>query len=256
LVDNKLPPPAAPSPAATDPDPRATYTRIRGDQTLPGGAQIKDGALVLAVGRVRLDDGQIIDYAGPNVATFNLIEARKLQLRANQSRPGIVKRLRLPLSGSSPELMSDVFDFLAGASASVVMSVVAIEGFANALIDNLPLSAQVSVDRDEGPTVLGKDKLVRTLSLTEKLDKVGPLATGKASVKGTAAWGRFVELRRLRDELVHVKRFGYRDEPDDPAAYGRLLKGEGAGAVQAAANIIIAIEPGWIPAPARTELGV
>ena len=220
------------------------------------GERSKSGALVLAVGAVKMPDGQILQYVGPSVVTFNLIEARRHQLKAEGTRAQILERLQQPNGGSDPAAMTAVFDFLSAASSSVLMAFAAVEGFANALIDNLPDGTQLPFERDEATVMYEKEMMVRRLSIAEKLDIVAPIATKGASQKGTAAWARFVDLRRLRDELVHIKRFGYAGEPENPAAYGRLIRGDGSKAVQDAAGIIVAISPDWVPKPARDEIGI
>ena len=69
-------------------------------------------------------------------------------------------------------------------------------------------------------------------------------------------WERFVHLRRLRDELVHVKKSGYAGEKDNPQVYGRLLRGDGDSAVQDAARLIEAIAPGWLVESVPEKLGI
>jgi hypothetical protein len=136
------------------------------------------------------------------------------------------------------------------------MSFAAVEGLCNALIAQLPDGTEVEVDRKGLLVVYDKQELARRLAVGEKLHLVAPLATGQPSVKGTTTWERFVHLRRLRDDIVHVKRFGYAGEPQNPQAYGQLLRGDGATAVQDAAQLVIAIAPGWIKDPVPARLGL
>lgn len=236
------------------PDQRVTYTHASGDQNVDG-LEIKDGALVTAQGSVQLEDGRIVHYPGPNVARFNLIEARKHQVRAKRLRYEVLDGLQMrDREHASVSEMDVLFDFFSAASNAVLMSFVAVEGVANALIDNLPATTEVSVDRKDGPVVIEKIDMIRRLAIAEKLDLIPPLASGQISPKGTAVWERFVHLRRLRDDLVHIKGFGYVGEPTDPQIYGRLLRGDGNAAVQDAARLIDSIAPDWLLDPMRKQL--
>jgi hypothetical protein len=103
--------------------------------------------------------------------------------------------------------------------------------------------------------VIEKSDLVRRLAIAEKLDLIPPLASDLASPKGTQVWERFIHLRRLRDDLVHIKGFGYGGEPTNPQAHGRLLRGDGESAVQDAARLIHSVAPGWLNDPVLKQLG-
>jgi hypothetical protein len=74
-----------------------------------------------------------------------------------------------------------------------------------------------------------------------------PLLTGRPSVKGGKAWHRFVHLKRLRDDLVHVKDRGYSNDPAPPSVYGRLILGEGDTCVAEAAALILELRPEFLP---------
>ena len=79
----------------------------------------------------------------------------------------------------------------------------------------------------------------------------GPSLTGRPSVKGGKAWHRFVHLKRLRDDVVHVKERGYSSDPAEPSVYGRLILGEGDECVAEAAALILA-RPSSTSAPRRS----
>jgi hypothetical protein len=75
---------------------------------------------------------------------------------------------------------------------------------------------------------------------------VPQLPDGHAT-KGTAAWGRFVHLKRLRDALVHVKERGYSTDPDKPSVYGQLMHGTGDDCVEEAVALVLAARPVFLP---------
>jgi hypothetical protein len=93
------------------------------------------------------------------------------------------------------------------------------------------------------------------LSLGEKLTRAAPLLNGRPSIKGTAAWQKYRQLVRIRNQLVHVTREAVND-PLKPSAFGKLMLGEGSQAPEDAAAVIEALEPGWIPKNIRAEFGL
>ena len=238
------------------PDLRVTFTHAQGDQVV-NGVKINDGALITSVGMVQLDDGRTVAFPGPNVVRFNLLEAREHQVRSVRLRHEVLAGL----SAGSGEIYhvgraDRFFDFLSSSTSAVLMSFGAIEGLVNFLIDSMGEGSQITVDRKGAPVVYEKSEMVRRLSISEKLDLVVPMATGHDSIKGTAVWERYVHLRRLRDDLVHVKSTGYAGEPVDPQVYGRLLRGDADEAVQDAARLIQAIAPEWLIESVPRRLGI
>jgi hypothetical protein len=147
-------------------------------------------------------------------------------------------------------------DALGELASAVLLSLAAIEAAANAAIERLPEGTEIVLERQGREVRLGRDEMVRRLSLSEKLDRVFPLLTGEPSIKGTAPWGLFVALRRLRDDLVHVKEGGYSDDPDQPSPFGRLFRGDANRCVEDAARIIMAVWPTWLCDRARAALAL
>jgi hypothetical protein len=83
-----------------------------------------------------------------------------------------------------------------------------------------------------------------------KLKKVLPLAEGGQSPAGGAAWTRYLALKDLRDDLVHVKQRGYNSDPDVPSA----SLGQGDDCASDARAVIDAAWPGWLPEHVSAEL--
>jgi hypothetical protein len=69
------------------------------------------------------------------------------------------------------------------------------------------------------------------------------MAGPNVSVKGSAEWGRWSHLRRLRDEPVHLKDQGHSKSLEEPSVYGRLSRGDADQCVQNAASLILAVNP-------------
>jgi hypothetical protein len=73
-------------------------------------------------------------------------------------------------------------------------------------------------------------------------------------VAGTAAWDRYLELKFLRDELLHVKERGYDPDPKVRTAYDRLIAGEGDSCVEDALAVVDGAFPGFLPPNVREAL--
>jgi hypothetical protein len=106
-----------------------------------------------------------------------------------------------------------VIDCLAELISGVLFAFTAIESFANHSIDQLSETASLTLTRRaKTEREVRRDSMVRDLGIVEKLDRTVPLLTGRSSIRGAKSWQEFVELKRLRDELVHVKERGYSND--------------------------------------------
>lgn len=232
------------------PDPRVTYSPI----TAVNGEPIPPGALATLQAVATLPDGRELVYPGPNVAGFNLVEAHRHHERAMKLRAEFIRNLRhqLPDGRWQTADARRTFDYLSSATSAVLMAFTAIEGIANALIDRLPEDATVEIERRGDKVECRKDAMVRSLSISEKIELAVPMNTGKPSIKGTGSWEKFKYLKRLRDDLVHVK------QPHQAElvlnAHARLMHGDGDTAVADAVAIVEAIAPDWLTESARQQL--
>jgi hypothetical protein len=225
------------------PDPRLLATTLAEDWTSPwSGKTYCRGTPVLPNVVFRVD-GNLSTFYVPQVVSFNLIEASKRLRRAERlRRQALSQTLRISETPNRLTNVSAVLDCLAESTTAVLLSFAAIEGMANASIDELNENAEVIVNRRGIDVVTARVNMVRRLSLAEKLDLVVPMLTAKPSVKGSQAWQDFVLLRRLRDDLVHI-RTGPQSDPDNPSAYARIMSGEASDCVERAANVVRATRP-------------
>lgn len=155
-----------------------------------------------------------------------------------------------------PQNSHAVIDCLSDLVGAVLHAFTAIESLANHSIDQLPDDAAVSVHRSKGEVSIPRDEMVRGLSISEKLELAVPMLGYGQNAKGTAAWERFVHLRRLRDDLVHVKGRGYSTDPDEPSAYGMLMLGAGDDCIEEATVLVLEARPGFLPKHVLAALGV
>ncbi len=116
---------------------------------------------------------------------------------------------------------------------------------------------------DDGTSVtLRKDRevpqaeMVRTIGIDDKFKKVMPLLPGGEAIAGTAVWARYLKLKFLRDELLHVKERGFKSDPDQPSAYDRLMLGEADSCVEDAIAVVDGAWPSFLPDGVRDSLRV
>jgi hypothetical protein len=235
-------------------DPRLVATQVTGK--VEGPLDIKPGDWMIAMSPVQLPDGRVLAYHPPQPVAFNLVEAKRHRDRGARQRRAILGNLKAPDANghSRPQDSAAVIDCLSDLVGAVLHAFAAIESLANHSIDQLDDDASVQVERQGETVTIQKADMVRRLSITEKLELAVPLLPDGRASKGTAAWGRFVHLKRLRDELVHVKERGYSTDPDKPSAFGQLLLGAADACVEEAVALVLAARPDFLPPHVRAAL--
>ncbi len=237
------------------PDQRATFAQVT--ETAEGVAEA--GTFLIVVEPIRLRSGKVLAFQSPHVVPFYLLTAKRLRDESEPRRiDALGKTTATPDGSLRPLEPAASFDALEGLSLAVILAACAIEAYANDVIRRLPDDAVVEVPtRLGGETVaVMRDKAgMDRLAIGEKLTRVVPLLTGNPSIKGTKAWQAFRRVNRLRNDLVHVKPVAQNDA-DKPGPFGVLMLGEGSRAPEDAASVIEALEPGWLPAHVRPQLGL
>lgn len=224
-----------------------------------GGVPVSEPHTLVVVEPIRLLSGEDLYFQTPFLVPFYLLKAKSLRDTAEPKRAAALTETHREQDGTLRPLdPSAAFDALEDLALAVIVSAAAIEAHANDIIGRLPEDAMVEI-----PTRVGSETIIAMrdktamdrLSLGEKLTRAVPLYTGRASIKGTAAWQKYRGLVRLRNALVHMKREAIND-PMKPGPFGRLMLGEGSRAPEDAADVIEALEPGWMPKEVRPELGL
>jgi hypothetical protein len=217
------------------------------------GEALPPGHWVLVVSPVNMDDGVKLMWHPPQPVTFNLIEAKRYGDRGVASRRSIMGNLTArPDGGYEPLNGHAALDCLSDLSAAILFAFTAIESLANHAIDMLPDGASLT---RKGKAV-AKDDMVRGLGVDDKLKRVMPMVEGGMHIAATATWGRYLKLKFLRDELLHVKERGYDPDPDERTAYDRLMVGEGDECVAHAVEVVQGAWPGFLPSHVLEALDV
>jgi hypothetical protein len=221
---------------------------------------IQAGDWILAVSPVRMDDGRLLMWHPPQPVAFNLVEARKFRDRGVRARRSIMSKLKLRPPGAShheeqygPQNSHTAVDCVSDLQAAVLFAFTAVESLANHAIEMLDQGATVTVRKGKEVT---QPEMTRGVGIDAKLKLIVPLVSGSDSIAGTSAWERYLALKSLRDELLHVKRRGYEPEPETLTAYDRLMLGEADGCVEDAAMTVEGAWPGFLPQHVRATLGL
>lgn len=222
------------------------------------GVPFDEPHVIVVVEPVRLPSGEALWFQSPSVVPFYLLKSKALRDVAEPRRENAVINTVAEDGGVRPRDAFSVLDGLEDLALSVVMAAAAIEAHANDMIGRLPDDAMVEVPtRVGGKTVpvMRSKAAMDWMPVSDKLLRAVPLLHGTESIKGTVAWQKYKHLFRLRNALVHPRREAVND-PDSPGVFGKLLLGQGSAAPEDAAAVIEALEPGYLPAQIRPELGL
>lgn len=118
---------------------------------------------------------------------------------------------------------SALFDYFEKSMVAVFFSYQAIEAFCNEEILRMS-SDSIEVKARRGKESLTKREAERQLSSSEKLGSVLPKILDVATIKGNGLWDKFIELERIRDEVVHLKNQTVQDFNQPKDAEQTLLR--------------------------------
>ena len=139
---------------------------------------------------------QIGDPSAPALFLNSAWDAYRRCLAANPFRLGAK-----PEKGKDPSRKA--YDYLEAIMAAILFSHTAIEAFAN---EEIPEDFEYPAKRRSGLLmVLRKASIERGVDLNEKLGNILPAVKNVPSPKGTETWQDYIELKRIRDRVVHMK---------------------------------------------------
>jgi hypothetical protein len=120
---------------------------------------------------IRLDDGDVLMAAAPQVVTFNLVIARRLGEQGAKERRKLVANLKRHEDGNLRSLdpRKDM-DCLEDLISTALFAYAALEGFGSHCIDRLPADASVTVRRRGEDVAIPQSEMVARLSVGEKLE--------------------------------------------------------------------------------------
>lgn len=118
---------------------------------------------------------------------------------------------------------SDGIDWTEAMAASVIFAFTALEAFANEMIPEGHVW-QSSENHSQDEKEYDKERIEMLLPLDTKLGHILPEVLNCANPKGTRAWERYIELKRVRHRLIHLKdRDRHGSGPDADTVWGTLV---------------------------------
>ena len=163
---------------------------------------VMPGTRITVVSVIKLNSKKQITIPIPNATALLLNAAARAfsEARAIRSRNNIDGTLIREVSMASDQ---DAFDYLERMIESIVLAFTALEAFIN---EYIPADfTHTRQGRDGLPETLDKTAIERFMSIDEKLSAVLPAVLSCASLKGSRIWNDYVQLRKVRDRVVHMK---------------------------------------------------
>lgn len=96
-----------------------------------------------------------------------------------------------------------LYDYFEEIITSVIFSYIAVESFANAAIPEDFIYERVNEKRIK--ELLDKESIERWLSTSQKVSDILPIILKTNEIKKEEFWGKFKDLEKIRNEIVHQK---------------------------------------------------
>ncbi|MFP6844708.1 MAG: hypothetical protein VB958_05770 [Thalassolituus sp.] len=192
------------------------------DTRLSTGQIALKGSQVTRLSIAKVNRKKSIRILLPNSTALFLSASRRAWIEAQEIRKGsrIDRSIKKEVTFTTTQ---DSFDYLERVMESVIMAHSAIESFAN---ENIPVDFVYHKHRrsDSVLEAMSSKDIERHLSLSEKLSLVLPECLSVDSPKGSKCWQGFVELKSVRDSLIHMKKDDRRSSgPEIPTVWHDLL---------------------------------
>jgi hypothetical protein len=200
------------------PDPR-TRTSVGLAKPFRGAKAVYPvGTQAVQISIVRVNGRTMLAFEQPSASALAFRSCMESGLRLVQARTAVKTREITSVFGEAIDIRptADVFDMFSAYMSLAILAHASIEYFANEVITRYP-TALVSIPRRKPPHGRGRKRKVKTvaleagrverLSLDEKLGTVLPQILSCPTPKGTACWQPFLALKKLRNDVVHMKGF-------------------------------------------------
>lgn len=202
-------------------------TTLAKDFSTPGGPLHKEGAAVMVVANTKFQ-GKNLTFGLPNVSAMFLNFSNTLWCESelyfndasNFSTP--TSKFMLPNTQSMKDKKS-FFDALEKRMGAVVFAYSALESFAN---QSIPADFVFRQERGDAKFLeeYNKGQIEKFLNLDIKLGDVLPRIFEVSSPKGKKVWSEYVDLKKLRDRIIHPKSDDVKStDPDVKTLWTALL---------------------------------
>ena len=175
----------------------------------PGGPSHPAGTPVFQSTVVRDPRGGSNGFTTPSATALALNIAMKASIQANAIRATLAFTDVVGPEGSGWSVSNDqvpaLYDCFEQCLIAATFSFQAIEYYCNHIIARKLEGKPYPLKRKKGIDTVSSDEVERIATTEEKTGVILPDLLAIASPKGKQVWGRFVDLKRVRDASVHLK---------------------------------------------------
>lgn len=187
------------------------------------GVLVKKGTQLTRQTITQLNKKKHLSITLPNATALFLNSSKRSWESAKEIRvnSNIDKSVKKEVSFNTT---AESFDYIERIMESIIMAFTALEVFVN---ENIPDDFKYHKNKKSKIIIeiMEKKEIERWLSLDEKLSSVLPKAKDIDTPKGKKCWHGYVELKEIRDRIIHMKKEDIRSSgPDIPTLWHKLFK--------------------------------
>ena len=167
------------------------------------GQLVLEGTRITVSTIIPLSNKRQLTIPLPNATALFLSASERAYIQAKQIRKEneIDQTRHHDVSFKSDAL---AFEYLEHIIESIILAFTAIEAFVN---ESIPVDYKYVHTKKSEIILEESDKrhIERHISIDEKISKVLPDILNCSSPKTSSCWGKYLELRRVRDRIIHMK---------------------------------------------------
>jgi hypothetical protein len=181
-----------------------TFSYLSEGVTLPwNGKYVPAGSRVTVSSIIQLTKKKTVTIPLPNATALMLNASARAYREAKRLRTasGIDRSLQSSVSFDSDEC---AFDYIERMMEAVILAFAGLEAYIN---ESIPSDYEYVRHHhsEEILEVAGKEKIERHIPIGEKLTAVLPDIFKCESPKGSRCWHGYVQLKNIRDRIIHMK---------------------------------------------------
>ena len=182
---------------------KKTFGYLAEDTYIPHSAKIHaKGTQVTVICEIALSKKKRLTIDLPNASALCLSSSVKMWEQAEKIREEAkIDKTRLNKVNFPSDKSS--YDYLECVMSSVIMAFTSIEVFVNETIPQDYIYTKK--EKEGGEKKYTKKEIERSISIDDKLTNILPNIFRCQSPKGIGKWADYVQLRRIRNRIIHMK---------------------------------------------------
>ncbi|WP_437625988.1 hypothetical protein [Sorangium sp. So ce1151] len=166
-------------------------------------------------GAIINDDKRKICFGTPSGAALYISLSQRAWLSSESILEAELFEFNTEARSWGPTRHETLYNMFEERMANIIFAYTAVEAFAN---ESIPNEYEHKATRSDGrcTEVYSREQIERNLSLDLKLGSILPQVFNVQTPKGTKLWESYLELKQLRDRLVHLKHYDATGRPGLP----------------------------------------